>query len=102
MRITCPYCGERDSREFVTIGEVMAVRPDGLDAETDAMSERVYFRTNAAGPQLSHWYHAAGCHAWLVVERDTRDHSILSVAAARPLAQRGTQEAPQPQGEDER
>src|ERR1700691_2861481 len=102
MRITCPYCGERDSREFVTIGEVMAARADGLDAMPDAMSERIYFRTNAAGPQLRHWYHAAGCHAWLVVERDTRAHSILSVVAARPLAQEGTQEASQPQGGDER
>ena len=87
MRITCPYCGDRDSREFVTIGEVLATRPDGLGATPEAMSERIYFRTNAAGPQLSHWYHAAGCHSWLVVERDTRDHSILCVAAARQEAE---------------
>ena len=87
MRISCPYCGDRDSREFITIGEVMAARPDGLDAMPDAMSERVYLRTNAAGPQLSHWYHAAGCRSWLVVERDTRDHSILSVVPARQRAE---------------
>ncbi|MGP0061471.1 MAG: sarcosine oxidase subunit delta [Beijerinckiaceae bacterium] len=83
MRITCPYCGERDSREFVTVGEELAPRPHGLEATSEVMYERVYLRTNAAGPQRSHWYHAAGCHAWLVVERDTRDHSILSVEPAR-------------------
>jgi heterotetrameric sarcosine oxidase delta subunit len=84
MRITCPYCGERDSREFVTIGEAMAERPDGTDATAAAaMYERVYLRTNAAGIQTSHWYHAAGCHAWLIVERDTRNNAILSVMPAR-------------------
>ena len=82
MRIPCPYCGARDAREFVTLGEAMAPRPDGLGALGEAMYERVYLRANPAGPQRSHWYHVAGCHAWLVIERDTRDHRILSVVPA--------------------
>jgi sarcosine oxidase subunit delta len=33
-----------------------------------------------------YWYHAAGCHSWLVVARDTRTHEITS---ARRAAERG-------------
>jgi sarcosine oxidase subunit delta len=41
------------------------------------------------------WYHAAGCHGWLVVTRDTMSHEIKrvefarDVARARPLAAGG-------------
>jgi sarcosine oxidase subunit delta len=32
------------------------------------------------------WYHAAGCHAWLVVSRDTRTHEIFDVKVAQDVA----------------
>jgi sarcosine oxidase subunit delta len=83
MRIPCPYCGERDRREFTVLGAADPVRPDGMDADSGAIFDYVYQRTNAAGLHREYWYHGAGCHAWLVVERDTRTHSILNVATAR-------------------
>jgi sarcosine oxidase subunit delta len=43
----------------------------------------VYLRDNPAGPCRELWFHAAGCHSWLVVERDTRTHEIRSVTFAR-------------------
>jgi sarcosine oxidase subunit delta len=43
----------------------------------------VYLRDNPAGLHRELWFHAAGCHSWLVVERDTRNHEIRSVAFAR-------------------
>ncbi|WNM10220.1 sarcosine oxidase subunit delta [Komagataeibacter nataicola] len=39
-------------------------------------------RDNPAGPHPEYWYHAAGCHGWLVVVRDTRTHEIFSVRTA--------------------
>jgi heterotetrameric sarcosine oxidase delta subunit len=90
MRIPCPYCGERDRREFTVLGDADPVRPDGMDAEagaeSEAMFDYVYQRTNAAGPHCEYWYHGAGCHAWLVVERDTRTHAVGSVRSARQVA----------------
>jgi len=82
MRIPCPYCGERDSREFSYLGGEPGPRPDGMDADAGAMFEHVYQRANPAGPVREYWYHTAGCHTWLVVERDTRTHAISGVTPA--------------------
>ena len=51
-------------------------------ARCTTMSIRAH---NPAGPHREFWYHGAGCHAWLVVERDTRTHAIKSVASARQV-----------------
>jgi methylglutamate dehydrogenase subunit B len=83
MRIPCPYCGDRDVHEFVYRGDAAPGRPQS-DAEFYAY---VYLRDNPAGEIREHWYHAQGCRNWIVVTRDTRDHSIrmsvLAKAAAR-------------------
>jgi heterotetrameric sarcosine oxidase delta subunit len=86
MRIACPHCGERDRQEFTVLGDAAPVRPDGLDASRDAMFAYVYERDNVAGPHREFWYHTAGCHAWLVVTRDTRTHAVLGVECARDAA----------------
>lgn len=86
MRIPCPYCGERDRREFTILGDADPVRPDGMDADGGDMLAYVYQRTNPAGLFREYWYHGAGCHAWLVVERDTRTHAIKNVTSARQAA----------------
>lgn len=83
MRITCPYCGTREASEFTYLGDATVTRPDP-EAENagEAFFEYAYLRTNPAGPHREYWYHGAGCHGWLVVERDTRTHEILSTAFA--------------------
>jgi sarcosine oxidase subunit delta len=50
------------------------------------MYDYVYPRRNAAGLHREYWYHGAGCHAWLVVERDTNTHDVAKVTAARDVA----------------
>ena len=85
MRIPCPYCGERDRREFTVLGDADPVRPDGMNADAGAMYEYVYLRRNAAGLHREFWYHGAGCHAWLVVERDTLTHAVAKVTPARDI-----------------
>lgn len=90
MRIRCPYCGERDSREFAYLGDAAARRPAPADGP-DAAFAYVYLRANPAGPHRELWQHVQGCRAWLVVTRDTRDHAI---AAVEPAAGAGVGAAP--------
>jgi heterotetrameric sarcosine oxidase delta subunit len=85
MRIPCPHCGERDRREFTVLGDADPVRPDGIETDPQAMFDYVYRRTNPAGLVREYWYHGAGCHAWLVVERDTRTHAVNDVKTARDV-----------------
>ena len=81
MIIPCPHCGARDSSEFFFRGEARPQRPE-YDEGTDLFVAHVYDRMNIAGPQVEHWYHAAGCRNWLLVERDTRTHGFLAVTLA--------------------
>ncbi|MEM9582635.1 MAG: sarcosine oxidase subunit delta [Pseudomonadota bacterium] len=81
MRIHCPICGERDRREFYYMGaEDYLDRPDMGDQ--DAMHRYLHIRANPAGVTRDLWYHEAGCSAWLVVERNTVTHEVLSVELA--------------------
>ncbi|MEP5761774.1 MAG: sarcosine oxidase subunit delta [Litoreibacter sp.] len=79
MRIKCPYCGERDRREFYVKGAVdTAEHPK--DAE--AVHRALHLRANVAGVIRELWHHEGGCRAWLVVERHTLTHEIISVQGA--------------------
>lgn len=87
MRISCPYCGERSLDEYVYHGDASVFRPDPSAADAAAAFYAYgYERKNIAGPTDELWYHGAGCHAWLVVTRDTRTHEISSVKPARDIA----------------
>jgi sarcosine oxidase subunit delta len=87
MRIACPHCGERSLDEFLYSGDATVRRPDF--ASPKAMDEFVAYtfeRTNPPGPHRELWYHAAGCHAWLVVTRNVATHEISTVELARDAA----------------
>jgi sarcosine oxidase subunit delta len=87
MRINCPFCGERGNDEFSYLGDASVVRPDASAPNADdAFYAFAYERRNVAGPIRELWYHAAGCHAWLVVTRDTRTHEIFEVKSAQDAA----------------
>ncbi len=87
MRISCPYCGERGVEEFLYLGDANVERPrNGGAAPSEAWSDYVYLRDNPAGLHRELWYHSAGCHAWLVVTRDLRNHAISAVELARDVA----------------
>ena len=84
MLIPCPHCGPRIHDEFVYHGDATVRRPDAARADAEAaFIEYVYLRTNPAGVHRELWFHAAGCHEWLVVQRDTRTHEITGVGSAR-------------------
>lgn len=82
MRIPCPFCGSRDSREFVTRGDAAPTRPAGDDA--DAMFDYLYVRDNPAGEIDELWYHAQGCRNWLRVRRNTVNHAIIGATLTKP------------------
>jgi heterotetrameric sarcosine oxidase delta subunit len=96
MRINCPFCGERALEEFSYLGDASVTRPDpSAPGAEKAFYAYAYERRNTAGPMQELWYHAAGCHGWLLVTRDTMSHEIKrvefarDVARARPLAAGG-------------
>ncbi len=89
MRIACPHCGERSLDEFVFLGDASVSRPDAGAADAaEVFYAYAYLRRNAAGANDELWFHNAGCHAWLVVTRDTRTHEIFAVRLARDVASR--------------
>ena len=84
MRVRCPFCGERDSSEFVFCGDGSSRRPDPDAPDAAArFFDAVYLRDNPAGRYAELWYHASGCRSWLVVTRDTRTHEVFSAEFAR-------------------
>ena len=84
MRIPCPHCGLRPHDEFTYYGDATVRRPPatGPDAEP-AFYDYVYTRNNPCGLHRELWFHQDGCHEWLVVERDTRNHEIKGAVPAR-------------------
>ena len=83
MIITCPYCGARDSSEFVYQGEGGRTRPDQASTDQAAWNAYVYDRLNIAGDHQEIWQHAGGCRAHLEVVRNTLTHRVASVSLAR-------------------
>ncbi|MCX7306231.1 MAG: sarcosine oxidase subunit delta [Hyphomicrobiales bacterium] len=83
MIITCPYCGPRDSSEFVYQGEDGRTRPDPASTDQAAWNAYVYDRVNTAGEHEEIWQHSGGCRAHLRLVRNTLTHKISSVSMAR-------------------
>ena len=83
MIITCPYCGPRDSGEFVYREEGGRTRPDPASTDQAAWNAYVYERVNTAGEHDEIWQHSGGCRAHLLVLRDTLTHKIMRVTLAR-------------------
>jgi methylglutamate dehydrogenase subunit B len=83
MRIPCPYCGARSNDEFMVLGDADALLKRPTDLSFAAFDSYAHARKNPAGPHRELWYHQAGCRQWLVVNRDTRTHTVLGVELAR-------------------
>jgi len=89
MRISCPNCGDRGLDEFLYYGDASVSRPDfSAPKAMEDFVHYVYDRGNPAGDHKELWYHSAGCHAWLVVSRNTSNHEIKSVERARDVARK--------------
>jgi sarcosine oxidase, subunit delta len=74
--LTCPNCGPREATEFVAGGEVVG-RPADRPLSRRSLSEYLYFRENASGPQREWWFHTGGCGRWFIATRDTATGTVL-------------------------
>jgi methylglutamate dehydrogenase subunit B len=84
MRIPCPHCGPRPHDEFTYYGDATVRRPPAVGPDAEAVFyDYVYVRDNPFGLHRELWFHQGGCHEWLVVERDTRNHEIAGAVPAR-------------------
>ncbi len=79
LKISCPWCGERDETEFKCGGEAGIVRPCNPESTSDAAwADYLFMRKNPKGLHREQWVHSHGCRKWFVVERDTVSYQILS------------------------
>jgi heterotetrameric sarcosine oxidase delta subunit len=81
VRISCPYCGERDLREFSYRGDATALSRPDPDALPELWDEYLHLRINPAGQTRDLWYHGP-CATWLVVTRNTVTHEVEATVAA--------------------
>lgn len=75
LRITCPYCGERDEQEFNWGGESHIRRPE-LVASDAQWGDYLFNRNNLKGLSFERWCHSYGCNQWFNVARNTVTHEI--------------------------
>jgi len=90
LRITCPWCGERDEIEFRYRGDASQRRPEDA-AAMEAFNAYVYERDNLCGWHTEWWLHVGGCRKLLKVIRHTLTHEIRSVSGAAEAPSRAPQ-----------
>ena len=78
MRITCPWCGERDEPEFTCGGTSHIARPQ-LTATDAEWGGYLFLRENPKGVHLERWRHSFGCGQWFNIARNTVTHEISDV-----------------------
>jgi heterotetrameric sarcosine oxidase delta subunit len=81
LRISCPWCGERDETEFRYRGDASRARPPA-EAGLAAFVTYVYERDNPRGWHLEWWLHVGGCRQLLKVLRHTLTHEIRWIGGA--------------------
>ena len=93
MRIPCPYCGSRDSREFVYYGDATVTRPDPENSTPEDWCQYVLERRNPMGEHQEYWLHAQGCRQLLRVTRNTVTHKVSGAEIVGPWALPARKEA---------
>ena len=85
MRLTCPYCGERDHLEFTYRGDASAQRPSIDNQSIDEHNTYIFDRKNPDGEHRELWNHTSGCRTHLVVTRNTVTHEVVSCEPIGPF-----------------
>lgn len=68
--VCCPNCGDRPQTEFSCDGEIKASAVNRVETSLGNF-ERVWLRSNVAGPHKERWFHRGGCRRWLTLTRNT-------------------------------
>jgi len=78
----CPFCGERDEREFFFAGESGKVRPDTTQAVSDQQWAAFLFeQRNDKGTVREIWMHLPCAEVFLL----TRDSVTMQVTGSQAL-----------------
>lgn len=77
MRIPCPWCGEREHREFRYGGDAEGTRPAHGTDDARLWHDYVFLHDNPHGPHREYWQHVLGCRQWFVLERDTATNTLV-------------------------
>ncbi|RVC66350.1 sarcosine oxidase subunit delta [Mesorhizobium sp. M00.F.Ca.ET.038.03.1.1] len=87
MLIPHPILGNRDSQEFVYLGDAQLMnRPDWSAPDAAKLFyEYAYLRDNPAGIHRELWFHEHGDRSWLIVTRNTVTHEIIGAVLARDV-----------------
>ncbi len=83
MKIDCPLCGTRDSREFSYRGDATYLNRPAADAGAEAWDDYLHNRDNPADRTDDLWHHGMGCGAWVVVTRSPASHEIFATRLAK-------------------
>ncbi len=76
MRLTCPFCGERDRREFTYRGAAVGLSRPAIEEWGPQWDDFLHNRDNPAGETKDLWQHDA-CGAWIEVTRSTTTHEVV-------------------------
>jgi len=87
QRFPCPFCGERDEREFHFAAETGKTRPNTTDSvDADTWAHYLYHQTNEKGVVSEIWMHLA-CREVFVLKRHSVSMDIIeSIALREPEA----------------
>lgn len=78
---TCPFCGERDEREFRFAVEAGKHRPEPASEVSDAAwADYLYAADAPRGPAREVWVHLT-CDEYFIMERDTVTREVLGCTA---------------------
>ncbi|MEM6307724.1 MAG: sarcosine oxidase subunit delta [Pseudomonadota bacterium] len=83
MKINCPLCGLRDSREFSYKGAAVYANRPVPGAGDQAWDDYLHNRENPAGDTDELWHHGLGCGAWIIATRDTTTHVFRTTRLAK-------------------
>ena len=84
MRLTCPFCGERDHQEFTYRGDASTTRPSMENDSIEDHNAYIFDRTNPDGEHRELWNHTSGCRMHMVVTRNTTTHKISNCEPVGP------------------
>ena len=76
LRITCPFCGERDYTEFRYGGDATKPRPAHGTADRQIWHDFVFLFDSPKGAHREYWQHVLGCRQWLVLDRNTATDTV--------------------------
>ena len=96
--LACPWCGRRNSSEFLYAGSV-AGRPDPAHVSPREWRDYLYLRDNTRGWVTERWYHRSGCRRFFVVERDMVTDETRDTAGAVDVISAESPAAEPPAGE---